>query len=56
MVVKDLLSFRAPPILILACLLLIWNTSVKHDVNIWNRNRKVLLVIERVVARPCPKL
>ena len=34
MVVKGLLEMRAPPILILTCLLTLWNTQLPHSVDI----------------------
>ena len=35
MVVKGLLERKAPPILILACLLTLWNTQLSHSVEFW---------------------
>ena len=35
MVVKGLLARRAPPILILICLLTLWHTKLGHNVDLW---------------------
>lgn len=34
MVVRDMLARRCPPILILICLLTLWNTKLRHNVDL----------------------